>query len=105
MLAEFGLDVPEEVEIRVWDSSADLRYIVLPMRPEGTDGMSEEELADTRDARLHDRRRSAAGRGGGGVIDREADEPFTDHGRRGRSRWRSSQPSGWASTGTSSATA
>ncbi len=43
--------MPEEVEIRVWDSSADLRYIVLPMRPEGTDGMSEEELADivTRD--------------------------------------------------------
>ena len=54
MLAEFGLDVPEEVEIRVWDSSADLRYIVLPMRPEGTDGMSEEELADivTRDCMI-----------------------------------------------------
>jgi len=46
--------VPEEVEIRVWDSSADLRYIVLPMRPEGTDGMSEEELADivTRDCMI-----------------------------------------------------
>ena len=54
MLAEFGLDVPDEVEIRVWDSSADLRYIVLPMRPEGTEGMSEEELADivTRDCMI-----------------------------------------------------
>jgi nitrile hydratase len=54
VLAEFGLDVPEEVEIRVWDSSADLRYIVLPMRPEGTDGLSEEELADivTRDCMI-----------------------------------------------------
>ena len=54
VLAEIGLDVPEEVEIRVWDSSADLRYIVLPMRPEGTDGMSEEELAGivTRDCMI-----------------------------------------------------
>jgi len=54
VLAEFGLDVPDEVEIRVWDSSADLRYIVLPMRPEGTDGLSEEELADivTRDCMI-----------------------------------------------------
>jgi nitrile hydratase alpha subunit len=54
VLAEFGLDVPDDVEIRVWDSSADLRYIVLPMRPEGTDGMSEEELADivTRDCMI-----------------------------------------------------
>ena len=46
VLDEFGLDVPEGVEIRVWDSSADLRYIVLPMRPEGTDEMTEDELAD-----------------------------------------------------------
>ena len=46
VLAEFGLDVPEDVEIRVWDSSADLRYIVLPMRPEGTGEMTEDELAD-----------------------------------------------------------
>ena len=46
VLDEFGLDVPEGVEIRVWDSSADLRYIVLPMRPEGTEDMTEDELAD-----------------------------------------------------------
>jgi nitrile hydratase subunit alpha len=54
VLAEFGLDVPEEVEIRVWDSSADLRYIVLPMRPEGTDELSEDELAGivTRDCMI-----------------------------------------------------
>jgi nitrile hydratase subunit alpha len=45
VLAEFGLELPADTEIRVWDSSADLRYIVLPMRPEGTDDLSEEELA------------------------------------------------------------
>jgi len=45
VLAEFGLELEDDVEIRVWDSSAELRYIVLPMRPEGTEGMSEEELA------------------------------------------------------------
>ena len=45
VLAEFGLELPEDTEIRVWDSSAELRYIVLPMRPEGSEGLSEEELA------------------------------------------------------------
>ena len=45
VLAEFGLELPEDTEIRVWDSSADLRYIVLPMRPEGTDDLDEDELA------------------------------------------------------------
>jgi nitrile hydratase subunit alpha len=51
VLHEFGLELPETTEIRIWDSSAEMRYIVLPMRPEGTDGMSEQELADlvTRD--------------------------------------------------------
>jgi nitrile hydratase len=51
---EFGLDVPESTEIRVWDSSAELRYWVLPMRPEGTEGMSEDELARlvTRDSMI-----------------------------------------------------
>jgi nitrile hydratase len=44
VLKEFGLDVPETVEVRVWDSNAELRYMVLPLRPEGSDGMSEEEL-------------------------------------------------------------
>ncbi len=45
VLHEFGLVVPETVEVRVHDSNADLRFIVLPMRPTGTDGMSEAQLA------------------------------------------------------------
>lgn len=54
VLREFGLDVPETVDIRVWDSSAELRYLVLPQRPAGTEGMSETELAQlvTRDAMI-----------------------------------------------------
>ena len=51
VLQEFGLDLPESVEVRVWDSSAEIRYMVLPERPEGTAQMSEQELAQlvTRD--------------------------------------------------------
>jgi nitrile hydratase len=45
VLAEFGLEIPDQVQIRVHDSSADMRYIVLPMRPAGTEGWSEERLA------------------------------------------------------------
>jgi len=45
VLKEFGLDIPETVEIRVWDSNADLRYLVLPERPAGTETMSEADLA------------------------------------------------------------
>ena len=45
VLAEFGLNLPEKVQIRVHDSTADMRYIVLPMRPAGTEGWSEERLA------------------------------------------------------------
>jgi nitrile hydratase subunit alpha len=45
VLAEFGFDVPEGVEIKVVDSSAELRYMVLPLRPSGTDGWSPERLA------------------------------------------------------------
>jgi nitrile hydratase len=54
VLREFGLELPEEVEVRVWDSTAELRYLVLPERPAGTDGLSEEELAAlvTRDAMI-----------------------------------------------------
>ncbi len=49
---DFELDIPESVEIRVWDSSAELRYFVLPQRPAGTEDLSEDELAElvTRDA-------------------------------------------------------
>ena len=54
VLKEFGLEVPEDVQIRVHDSTADMRYIVLPMRPAGTDGWSEEQLAAlvTRDSMI-----------------------------------------------------
>ena len=45
VLREMGLDLPPEVEIRVWDTTADTRYIVLPLRPPGTEGWSEERLA------------------------------------------------------------
>jgi Nitrile hydratase, alpha chain len=45
VLREFGLSFPDSVEVRVHDSNADLRYIVLPMRPEGTEALSEAELA------------------------------------------------------------
>jgi nitrile hydratase len=44
VLAEMGLSLPEEVEIRVWDSSAEVRYLVLPERPQGTRGWNEQEL-------------------------------------------------------------
>ena len=54
LLAEFGTLLPDEVAIRVWDSTAELRYLVVPLRPEGTDGWSEERLADlvTRDSMI-----------------------------------------------------
>ena len=54
LLAEMGLPLSEEVEIRVWDSVSEIRYLVLPERPAGTEGMSEEELAAlvTRDAMI-----------------------------------------------------
>ena len=45
VLSEMGLDLPEEVEIRVWDSSAEMRYLVLPRRPDGTEGLDEGALA------------------------------------------------------------
>jgi nitrile hydratase len=52
VLREFGLELPEDTEIRVWDSTAELRYMILPERPADTEGMSEEELVDlvTRDS-------------------------------------------------------
>ncbi|MEW6268817.1 MAG: nitrile hydratase subunit alpha [Thermodesulfobacteriota bacterium] len=45
VLREMGLDLPREVEVRVWDSSAEVRYMVLPERPAGSEGLSEDELA------------------------------------------------------------
>jgi nitrile hydratase len=45
VLREFGLDLPADVEVRVWDSTAELRYLVLPERPAGTEHLNEEQLA------------------------------------------------------------
>ena len=54
VMQEFGLELPDDVEVRVHDSTADIRYLVLPMRPEGTEGLSEIELAKlvTRDSMI-----------------------------------------------------
>ncbi|MGC1694186.1 MAG: nitrile hydratase subunit alpha [Pseudolabrys sp.] len=54
VLADFGVTLPKDTEIRVWDSTAELRYLVVPMRPAGTDGWSEEKLAKlvTRDSMI-----------------------------------------------------
>ena len=54
VLEEFGLTLPEDVEIRVWDSTSEVRYLVIPERPAGTEGWSEEQLAAivTRDAMI-----------------------------------------------------
>jgi nitrile hydratase subunit alpha len=54
VLEEFGVHVPDDVEIRVWDSSSDLRYMVLPERPAGTDNLTEAQLAElvTRDSMI-----------------------------------------------------
>ena len=54
VLSEFGLELDPDVELRVWDSSAEVRYLVLPERPEGTDDLSEEQLAAlvTRDSMI-----------------------------------------------------
>jgi nitrile hydratase subunit alpha len=54
VLGEFGIDIPESTEVRVWDSNAELRYLVLPARPEGTEKLSEGDLAKlvTRDSMI-----------------------------------------------------
>ena len=54
VLREFGVELPEEVEVRVWDSTSEMRFLVLPQRPAGTEGMGEGELAAlvTRDSMI-----------------------------------------------------
>ena len=54
VLRDFGVELPDDTEIRVWDSTAEVRYLVLPMRPPGTEGWSEEKLASivTRDSMI-----------------------------------------------------
>jgi nitrile hydratase subunit alpha len=64
VLAEFGVELGDEIEVRVWDSSAEIRYLVLPMRPGRTDGWSEDELAAivTRDCMIGTALPAAGGR-------------------------------------------
>jgi nitrile hydratase len=66
ILREFGLTLPEDTEVRVWDSTAELRYIVLPERPAGTERMTEQELAAlvTRDSMVGVSKVSATKAGG-----------------------------------------
>ena len=64
MLGEFGLELDPDVEMRVWDSSAEVRYLVLPERPEGTEGLSEEQLAALVTPRRDDRRGARRGPAG-----------------------------------------
>jgi nitrile hydratase len=54
VLKDFGVSLPKDTQIRVWDSTAETRFLVLPMRPAGTDGWSEQQLADivTRDSMI-----------------------------------------------------
>jgi len=54
VLAEFGVTLPDEVGTRVWDSTAEVRYLVIPQRPAGTEGWSEERLSElvTRDSMI-----------------------------------------------------
>jgi nitrile hydratase subunit alpha len=54
VLADFGVSLPKDVEVRVWDSTAETRFLVLPMRPKGTEGWSEAQLAElvTRDSMI-----------------------------------------------------
>jgi nitrile hydratase len=54
VLAEFGITLPDTTRIRVWDSTAEMRYLVIPRRPDGTEGMNEDALADlvTRDSMI-----------------------------------------------------
>ena len=81
VLADFGVTLPEDTEIRVWDSTAETRFLVLPMRPAGTEGWSEEQLADlvTRDSMI-----------GTGLPlkpgEDQRDERRPRHGRHGRLR-------------------
>ena len=54
VLKDFGVELPKDTDIRIWDSTAEMRYLVLPIRPKGTEGWSEEKLAElvTRDSMI-----------------------------------------------------
>jgi nitrile hydratase len=64
VLKEFGVHLPEDIEVRVWDSTSEVRYLVLPQRPAGTNGMSEQALAAlvTRDSMVGTQRVLAVSR-------------------------------------------
>ena len=55
VLAEFGTELPEDVEVRVWDSTAEVRYLVIPERPAGTEGLGEDGAGRAGHPRRHDR--------------------------------------------------
>ncbi len=90
VLADFGVSVPKDTEIRVWDSTAETRFLVLPMRPEGHRRLERGKARRTRDARFHDRHRfpERAGRAlmngvhdmggmdGFGKVEAEPNEPM-----------------------------
>ena len=61
VLAEFGVELDDDVELRVLDSTADIRYLVIPRRPPGTRGAERGRAGGARDARRDDRRRPAGG--------------------------------------------
>ena len=67
VLKEFGTEISDEMEIKVWDSTAEMRYLVLPARPEGTEGLSEDQLIDivTRNSMIGVETVSAPGSGAG----------------------------------------
>lgn len=67
VLAEFGVSLPDEVEVRVWDSTSELRYLVLPQRPAGTEGWDEDRLAAivTRNSMVGTQRELPLGEGNG----------------------------------------
>ena len=83
VLADFGVTLGDDVEVRVWDSTAEVRYLVVPMRPAGTEGWDEERARGARHARRDDRHRRAVngahdmgGAHGFGPVVPEADEPW-----------------------------
>lgn len=74
VLAEFGTDLDEDMEVEVWDSSSEIRYMVLPRLPPGTDDLSEDELVDvvTRDAMIGVERLDQAAADGGRPVSRNS---------------------------------